>query len=292
MYSDYINQKNLSHDGIIEFVKMHGLGNDFVIIDQRDKDFKISPETVRKICTRNFGVGCDQLIILRSSDNFDCQMLIFNPDGSIARACGNACRCVAKLLNKDDIKIQIHDRAVTVKKVQKVDDEALYSVNIGEPLTEWYEIPLRHQLDGMNIQFDAPYKKVGACVNVGNPHLVFFESEELDAKSIEKFGSFFEKHHFFPDRINVSFAKIIDNNRINLQVWERGTGPTFACGTAACATHFIAYRKGLVNKSSIVNQRGGNLEIDIEKLDNKYFINMTGEAKYIFKGSIDCKLLA
>lgn len=283
MYSDYVlKKKNERKEEDVKFIKMHGLGNDFVIIDQREKEFRLTPTAVRRICDRNFGIGCDQLIILRASENFTCQMLIFNADASIARACGNACRCVAKLLNLNEISIQIHDRVVNVTKAGSKNSKELYAVDMGVPLTKWYEIPLRSEVDVMDMKFEAPHMSVGACVNVGNPHLVFFESE-LNEKKIAQHGPFFESHSMFPDRINVSFAHIVNKETIQLRVWERGTGLTLACGSAACATQFLAYKKGLVSRETIVQQRGGELIISV---DNKDAISMLGAASHIFSGTI------
>ncbi len=201
-------------------------------------------------------------------------MLIFNADGSIARACGNACRCVAKILDKKEVGIQVHDRVVRVETQDK-----LYKVDMGVPQTQWFEIPLAKEMDTMEIIFNDPYNKIGACVNVGNPHLVFFE----DNINVERFleeGNYFEYHPLFPDRINVSFAKILSNNSIELKVWERGTGPTLACGSAACATHYIANKMGFVDKTSTIKQDGG--ELIVQTIGNSLY--MIGPAEFSFIG--------
>ena len=279
MYADYLTDITDQLPDVIAFSKMHGLGNDFVIIDQREVEFPLTPEVVKKICDRNFGVGCDQLIILRKSDNFDCQMLIFNPDGSIARACGNACRCVGMMLDQDEISIQIHDRVVKVWKKS----DGLFSVNMGVPLCKWYEIPLRSEIDPMNITFDEFGGKLGASVSVGNPHLVFFE-KNADLAEVISQGEEFERHPLFPDRVNVNFAYIKDEGNIELMVWERGVGPTLACGSGASATHFIAHHKGLVGSKSNIHQRGGRLIV--ETADDGS-IMMTGAASKVFTGKLN-----
>lgn len=281
MYSDYVVETSTPASPLpkkIAFSKMHGLGNDFVIIDQRYEQVALTPDMVRFICNRHFGVGCDQLIILRPSEEFDCQMLIFNQDGSIARACGNACRCVAKLLDQPKISLQIHDRVVIVER----QPHEIYQVNMGRPATNWYEIPLRENKNVMNIEFTGPYVKLGACVNVGNPHLVFVE-KELDPAKCRLEGEYFEKHPLFPDRVNVSFAKVLERNLVELYVWERGAGHTHACGSAACATHFILHKKGLIDTTATIQQAGGDLYLTLNAAGE---ILIAGAASFIFQGEL------
>jgi len=252
----------------LPFVKMSGAGNDFVIFDARKTDVFLTSEQIKKISDRK-NIGCDQLIVIKNSTEADCEMEIYNSDGSKSGACGNATRCVASLLEKPEVKIKT---AAGILKCWRVND--LISVNMGEP--KFAEDVALH---GFNF----------SCVDVGNPHAVTF----LDAKiSDEKFcdvGPKIELDKIFPNKTNVEFAQIISNNLIEVRVWERGAGETLACGSGACAVAVAAIKKNLVQSKKItIRFKGGDLEIEW----NNDSIVMTGGYTKIFDGEIDLKFLA
>lgn len=263
---------------ILQFYKMHGLGNDFVIIDSRGKNITISQEDIRKISDRKKGVGCDQLIIIRDHEAYDCYIEIFNNNGSKAEVCGNATRCVARLLKKNSVEILSSGR---VLKALSIGDDKI-SVNMGLPYFGLDLIPVSKFASSPVIAFDIEGFEKGIVVNVGNPHLIFFK-DEIGVINVRDIGSFFEKNDLFPKGINVSFAKIVNIKTIDLRVWERGAGETLACGTAACATFAAARYLHHVDSSVIVNLPGGSLCCAEDEQGN---IHMSGETKLSFYGEI------
>lgn len=259
-----------------KFVKMHGLGNDFVIFDLRQNEQSISKESIQKLCNRNFGIGCDQFIILKKSAKADCEMVIYNPDGSQAEACGNASRCVAMLFGKEKTTIQVGDK---ILETSYKNPESI-TVNMGKPSFEWNKIPLSHEVNPLDIWKDGVK---GHAVNVGNPHMVIFVND-TDKYNVEEIGPKFENDKLFPNRTNVNFAHIIDKDTIKLRVWERGTGETIACGSGACATFSVANKLGMVDNSANIHLKGGVLKIELAKNDNS--ILMTGSACKVFEGEV------
>lgn len=245
------------------FVKMHGLGNDFAIFDLRGDKRKLTPALIRKIACRNTGIGFDQLIAIKESEDTDCELLIYNQDGSSAGACGNATRCVAMLLGGKKKRIKIGSRILETSYTSP----SKISVNMGLIL----EAPKLHKFKGIE----------GYSIDIGNPHLVFFvEDYNFDVADV---GQHFENHKKFPDRINVNFAKVLSDKTIELKVWERGAGLTKACGSGACATQFVANCFDLTKPKATVKQAGGNLEIEIKNGE----IIMTGPATKVFDGVIE-----
>lgn len=245
------------------FIKMEGLGNDFVIFDMRNKFSKLSKSQIKKISDRKFGVGCDQLIIIKDSKSASCEMIIYNQDGSKAEACGNATRCISKFLGNKNNNILINGSVFETSNIS----ESKISVNMGTIL----ETPKKHKFKDIE----------GYEINIGNPHLVFFvEDYNFDISDI---GRHFECHKKFPNRINVNFAKITSDKTIELKVWERGAGATLACGTGACATQYIANSFELTKSKVKVKQSGGVLDIEIKN----HNIIMTGDAKKVFDGIIE-----
>jgi diaminopimelate epimerase len=219
---------------IIQFTKMHGLGNDFVIIDARSKEINITKEEVKRICDRKFGVGCDQLIIITNNKGADAEIFVFNHDGSESGACGNATRCVAKLMNLQQGTLKVGDRYL---KVESKGDNI--SVNMGIITFDPLQIPINSS-HPLHLEFpDERVLRHGHAGGIGNPHLVFF-IEDFSEVNVLKDGRRFEYHPIFPQRVNVSFAKVINDKLIELKVWERGVGPTLACGSAACVVGFLA----------------------------------------------------
>jgi diaminopimelate epimerase len=257
----------------MEFYKMHGLGNDFIIIDSRATEINLSKEELVRLANRHIGIGCDQLVIIKNSDTADCFMQIYNPDGSESSACGNATRCVAKLTMEQNgsknLTIQTNDRILECSRIG--DDIA---VNMGQA-TDLQEV----EIGKGNLQNPM-------AVNIGNPHIVFFveDSAKID---LAKEAAPFETHELFPERTNVDVASIIDTKTIKLRVWERGAGATLACGSGACATAIAAYRRGLTANKIQVILPGGVLTIEI--LENDEII-MSGAAEMVFTGNINKNL--
>lgn len=263
---------------MLQFYKMHGLGNDFVIVDARGKEVDLSPDDVRKIGDRRRGVGCDQLVIIRDHKLYDCSMEIFNNDGSRAEACGNATRCIAFLLNKPSVEILSSGKVLKAMIL----DNGEVSVNMGIPNFAWDSIPMSKSIPLPSLSFDINGFESGIVVNVGNPHLIFFK-DEIKGINVKDIGSFFEKNELFPEGINVSFAKILDRKTIDLRVWERGAGETLACGTASCATFAAARYLDKVDVDVLINLPGGFLLCTEHENGN---IHMSGEAKFSFKGEV------
>ncbi len=274
----------------INFLKMSGAGNDFVIIDERKIDYHLSAGQITKICQRSH-IGCDQLIILKNSKNADILMEIYNSDGSKSGACGNATRCVASLImnekNVDKVNIET---AAGILQCEKNGD--LIAVNMGKPKFDYQQIPISKKIDTDSFFIEevdlAPYKF--SAVNMGNPHIVTFIKEELSDKEFFKIGPILEKHKFFPEKTNVEFAQIIGENHIKVRVWERGAGETLACGSGACAVGVIAIKHKLVQGHEVKTSfKGGDLLI---KWQNDDSVIMTGGFEKIFFGTIDEKFIA
>lgn len=262
------------------FLKMHGLGNDFIIFDARKDDLALADETVRLLSNRRLGIGCDQLIVLRDSARADIFMEIRNADGSRVGACGNATRCVGQLAleetGKDTVSIETDAGLLSATQA-----DTGISVNMGPARLDWKEIPLAREMDTASIDFAMGplFSPVG--VNMGNPHAVFFV-EDADKIDLAYWGPQVETNPLFPERVNASVASVKDGI-IRLRVWERGAGITDACGTAACASTVAASRLGLVDRKATVQLDGGPLEI--EWLEDGT-VQMTGSATLAFKGEV------
>ena len=262
-------------------LKMDGLGNDFVIIDQRQKNIALSKDQIIKICDRDF-IGCDQLIYIKNSDNADAELEFYNSDGSGSDACGNGTRCVAYLLSKEknikNISLQVGSKQLNSKLL----DDGQVETIIGVPKTDWKEIPLSENLDtknlGLSIKDNNNKETVGGIgINVGNPHAIFFVNE-IENFSIEKIGPEIENHKLFPERCNFTLAQKINKNHYRVKVWERGAGLTKACGTAACATAVAANLENLRNSRTEIEFSLGKLIISID--ENKQ-IHMKGPVSTI-----------
>lgn len=265
---------------MFKFIKMHGAGNDFAIFDAREQKILFSKQDIIKIGNRNTGIGFDQLIVISPSHKADIKMEIYNTDGTSAQTCGNAARCVADLVGKLEGTIEMGSRLLKFKK--STEHTSQYTINMGKPELTWNKIPLSYTMDPLNLKFETPGFEYGASVSMGNPHLVFF-SPSFSEEDIRSYGSYFEKHEFFPEHVNVNFATIINKNYIKLQVWERGTGLTLACGSGACATAVIAHTKKLIDQLCEVELPGGILTIEIT---TKGEVLMTGPAEKSFEGYI------
>ena len=251
--------------------KMDGLGNDFVIIDQRKNKIELNKEQILKICDRNF-IGCDQLIYITQTDLGDAGLEFYNSDGSKSGACGNGTRCVAYLLSKEKNKIEIDLFVSSTKLKSKILDEQLVETIIGVPKTNWDQIPISKSINTKNLGLEIKDKnniKVigGIGVNVGNPHVIFFVSD-INEFELEKIGPEIENHELFPEKCNVTLAKKISDNHYKVKVWERGAGLTKACGTAACATAVAANIQKLENTSTEIEFKLGKLLISIDQEKN------------------------
>jgi len=266
----------------IEFTKMHGLGNDFVIIDTRSKDIEVNDNLIRKLSDRRTGAGCDQLItISNTNNNADISIDIFNPAGDKAEACGNGTRCVAKILfdendEKETLKI-LSDAGILIAK--KIGNNI--SVNMGKITTLWKKIPLSEEMDPLNIPIQVEGFDKGVGVNIGNPHVVFF-GKSIENIDLNKIGPKIENHKFFPNKTNVEFIEIINSNKIKMKVWERGAGITLACGSGACAAVYAGLKKNLIEKNTEVQLEKGSLHINI--IDEEAI--MTGPAEISYNGFI------
>ena len=256
--------------------KMDGLGNDFVIIDNRQKITNLTKEQIIKICDRKF-IGCDQLILIKKSETADAYLEFYNSDGGTSGACGNGTRCVADLLGKETNKNTINLTTISGNLKSEILGNKLVSTEIGVGKTKWNEIPLSKDLNTKNLNikiYDLKKNEYagGTAINVGNPHVIFFvdNNENFD---IKKIGPEIEKHNFFPEKCNVTLATVINHELIKVKVWERGAGLTKACGTAACATAFAAKQNGLTNNKVDVEFSTGKLSISIDQ-DNS--IHMKG----------------
>lgn len=262
----------------VDFIKLHGLGNDFVVLDGRSAALPpIDAALVRALADRRTGIGCDQLIVLKPAADADMAMRIFNPDGSQAQACGNATRAVGLL----------HGRAATISTlggVLQVEPSAAgFAVDMGEPRCDWTAIPLQYAMDTLAMPVGWDELESPSAVNVGNPHVVFFVPD-CDAVMLEELGPQIEHDPLFPERVNVNVATIVARDAIRLRVWERGAGLTRACGTGACATVVAAIRRGLTDRRVVVTLPGGALTIEWR---GDGHVVMTGSAAESFRGTFD-----
>ncbi len=272
----------------IKAFKMDGLGNDFVIIDQRKYMFNLTKDQIIKICDRSY-IGCDQLILIKKNHKLDASLEFYNSDSSISGACGNGSRCVAKFLSKENNKKEITVLTDSGILKSNILSDNLVETEIGSPKTNWNEIPLIENLNTKNLNikiFDKNKKEYtgGTAVNVGNPHIIFFVNniEDFDLKKI---GPEIENHKLFPEKCNVTLAKVINKSLVKVKVWERGAGITKACGTAACATAVAGNINNLIEKITEIEFTLGRLSISI---DNKNSIHMKGPVSDIKK--IEIKL--
>jgi diaminopimelate epimerase len=258
------------------FHKMHGLGNDFVVIDAREEAVAMTTARARAIADRRTGIGCDQLIMVEASDSADATMRIWNNDGSEVEACGNAMRALAVLMGTATL-------ATKGGMVRIAPDDAGAIVEIGAPRFDWQSIPLAYAMDTAAMPVGWEGLDAPMAVNVGNPHLVFFV-DDLDAVDIERLGPIIETDALFPERINVNVAQVIDAGHIRLRTWERGAGLTLACGTGACATAVAAIRSRRAMGPVEVAMTGGILTIGWHEGEP---IRMTGPATHVFTGEAD-----
>ncbi len=253
----------------ISYLKMNGLGNDFVILDGRETPVVLDEDRVRWIADREQGIGCDQLIVMEkpSVEGADVSMRIFNSDGGEVAACGNATRCVAGVVARESECAEIVIQTEAGLLASRVDGQRA-SVDMGRPMFDWQDIPLSEEFGdtrGIELQIgpiDAPVLHTPSVVNVGNPHAIFWVNNNPDDYELERFGPLLENHPVFPQRANISLAQVLAPEEIRVRVWERGVGLTKACGTAACAVGVAGARKGISARKVAIHLPGGTLDIE------------------------------
>jgi diaminopimelate epimerase len=266
------------------FVKMHGCGNDFVIVDGRSEPLALSPARAAAIADRHTGIGCDQLVVIQTAGpGADAFMRILNPDGSEAGACGNATRCVAQVLSRETGKTSIVIRTISGDLPALLCPDGQIQVDMGPARLDWNDIPLARPMDTLRLDLSADTVAEPAAAGMGNPHATFFVAD-LDAIPIPRIGPLLEHDRLFPQRANIGFAQVLDAATIRLRVWERGAGLTLACGSGACAALVNANRRDLTNRRARVILDGGALEI--EWRDDGHVL-MTGPVATAFTGRID-----
>ena len=274
---------------IIEFTKMHGLGNDFVVIDAIRQDIFLGPEQIQFIADRHFGVGCDQLLLVESAEHSDADFRyrIFNADGSEVAQCGNGARCFARFIR--DKKLSAKDKVLVDTHAGQLlltfDADGLITVNMGVPRHQPALVPLLTEQEEKlyTVQLGDRKQSFGA-VSLGNPHAVL-QVEDVLVADVEEMGAVLESHAFFPERANIGFMQVCDRNNIKLRVFERGAGETLACGSGACAAVVIGIEQQLLDNDVMVELPGGQLKISWQGREHPIF--MTGPAVSVFEGRIE-----
>jgi len=264
--------------------RMDGLGNDFLIIDRREKNIHFSKEKIIELADRK-KIGFDQIIFLEKEENNTTPILIFNSDGNEVAACGNGTRCVSYLLGKEknlnNILLKTTERTLDTEIVGNL----TVRVNMGKPLFDWTQIPLSKKLDHKNINIEIIDTKnnkfnEGFALNVGNPHLIFFVKNCFDF-NLRELGPKLEHNELFPEQCNVTLAQVVDKNNITVNVWERGAGLTKACGTAACATAVASFLKNLTERNCNIKFKEGILNINFDENENIYMTGPVSDIKKI-----------
>jgi len=265
-------------------MKMHGAGNDFVILDGRTRALGLTTARVRHLADRRLGIGCDQLISLEPGrDGADVFMRIHNPDGSEAGACGNATRCVASLIGLETGQDRVVIRTISGDLPSVLHPDGSVTVDLGAPRLGWDQVPLAEPMDTLHLPLaDGTVADPAAC-SIGNPHATFFV-DNIASTAVATLGPRFETDEIFPDRANIGFAEIVSPDRIRLRVWERGAGLTLACGSGACATLVNAVRRGLTGRRAEMILDGGRLTIEWREADGH--VLMTGPAEVSFTGTM------
>ncbi|WP_370639358.1 diaminopimelate epimerase [Cognatishimia sp. F0-27] len=258
-------------------MKMHGLGNDFVVIDARSRKVRVSPGRAMALADRHRGVGFDQLALIESSDIADAHLVFLNADGSTSAACGNATRCIADFLMDETGR---HALTLTTDRgtlLAQRRSDGLCSVNMGAPQLDWQDIPLSQPVDTLAL----PIEGAPTATGMGNPHCTFFV-DDAEAVDMAALGPVFEHHPLYPERTNVQWASVIGPDHLRMRVWERGVGPTLASGSSSCATAVAAARRGLVGRSVRITLDGGEIEIDWRE-DGVW---MTGATAHVFDATL------
>ena len=258
-------------------MKMHGLGNDFVVIDQRANPAVMGPEIAKALGDRHRGVGFDQLAVIFDSDDTDLALVFYNADGSTSAACGNATRCIARY---EMIRTGASDLTLATGRGTLIAEDGgngLTRVNMGPPMLEWHDIPLSEEVDTLSLPIDGTPVATG----MGNPHCTFFV-DDIGSVELEDLGETVENHPLFPERTNVQFAELIAPDHLRVRVWERGVGVTLASGSSSCAVAVASARKGLTSKQVTIDLDGGAIQVDWR--DDGVW--MTGPTAHVFDGVI------
>ena len=272
---------------VLPFEKMHGLGNDFVMVERRHLPNNINDSKLAKVlCNRNFGIGADGLIIVdySASGNSDFKWDYFNIDGSVAEMCGNGMRCFAKYVFErgftDNLSFSVETKAGII--IPTIEPDATVTVDMGVPV--FY--------DSLSQELNIDSKMINyTYIEVGNPHVVIFKDKEITDNEFFDLGPKIEKHHKFPNYTNVEFVSIINRTELKCRVWERGCGPTLACGTGACAALVAANINGLVDNKASIYLPGGSLNVNWDKLTNHVYLNGTATFVYVGQFNLDLKLI-
>jgi diaminopimelate epimerase len=272
----------------LPFRKMHGLGNDFVVIDGRRSPVALSAEQARRIADRHRGVGFDQLVVIEPAEGADARLRFLNADGSEAGACGNASRCVARLLLDEgpraaDLVLLTSGGTLRARRA----GGGRYTVEMPAPRWRWDEVPLAQPCDTVEVPLDFDGLGRPTALSMGNPHAVFFVPD-LGKVDVARLGAELERHPMFPERANIGFAQVLSPERLRLRVFERGAGLTLACGSGACAATVAARRRGLVGDAAVLILDGGELEI---AWPGEGPVAMTGPAAHVFAGELSPELL-
>ena len=282
----------------MKFTKMHGIGNDYVYVNCFEETVKDPAAVARYVSDRHFGIGSDGLILIKPSDIADCEMDMYNLDGSQGAMCGNGIRCVAKyvydygIVKKENISVSTKSGIKYLDLTVRDGKVALVRVNMGSPVLTASQIPVVSSTEEM---INAPLKVNGetyyiTAVSMGNPHAIVYMTD-VDHLDIGEIGPYFENHMAFPDRVNTEFVEVLDDHTLKMRVWERGSGETLACGTGACAVAVASILNGHVDgeKPVTVKLLGGELEIFWDRQEN--LVYMTGPAATVFDGEIDLSFL-
>lgn len=276
----------------MKFTKMHGCGNDYIYVNCLEETVPNPSKVAKVLSDRHFGIGSDGLILIKPSDIADFQMEMYNADGSESAMCGNGVRCIAKYVYDygltEKTKIELETKAGIKYLDLKIEDGkvAMVTVDMGSPVLEGKKVPVALDKEKVVAEpitvGDKEYEFT--AVSMGNPHAVMFV-DSTEAIEIEKIGPLFEFHPMFPERVNAEFIEILDRKRVNMRVWERGTGETLACGTGACASVVACVLNGLTDNEVFVHLLGGDLLVKYDQKQNKVF--MTGPATTVFDGEVD-----
>ena len=268
----------------LKFRKMHGCGNDFVILDFRSESEDLSNARIMQICDRHIGVGCDQHVIIEPSEKANVKVIFYNSDGSTSGACGNASRCVADIIMRENNLEECSlETGAGILRAWRVDEETI-KVDMGQPRLGWQDIPLSEERDTLMLMLDEKAKNPAVAVNMGNPHCVLFVEDAEDAL-VERIGPKVENHPLFPQRTNVEFVQQLEGNRLRQRTWERGAGETLACGSGACAVAVAAISRDLIDGREVeIILNGGKLSIEWSEADSHVY--MTGPIEYVFEGQL------
>ncbi|WP_343696573.1 diaminopimelate epimerase [Flavobacterium sp.] len=278
------------------FVKTHGLGNEYIVLDSKNISFELTDKAIKRICNVNFGIGSDGILLLVDSNRADIGLQIFNPDGSEAEKSGNGLRIFCKyvfdygIIDKKEFTVETKGGIVKATIEEVVNNKAkIVTVDMGQAIFQSELIPTKFktpEVDNAAIEANGKTFEVN-CVSVGNPHCVILK-EDLSIDEIKQFGPYLENHEMFPNRINVQFAKVINRNEVEVLIWERGAGFTLASGSSSCAVASVMKKKDLVDENITIKMQGGTLKINV---DSNFNIRMTGEVREICSGTLNDELI-